>query len=463
MTAPAQRRGDASLPAPFAAKVLLVASWLSLVSCSGRETVVVPPEPPTVAVTEVALRTVHPALDTHGTVVHSAMVEVFPTLEAIVEQIHVEVGDWVTAGDRLATLDPRRIELAIDQARAGRDARHAMRELAREQVTSGQREVETQMIRIEKTGRELVQRRREYETVRDMLTRREQLHAVGGVTDAELDAVRTQYERTRTDHEQVAGDLAMVSVGYRDEDIAAAGFPVPASPQERLDRLVTIHTAPLRARLEVAEAELRSAELEAIALSRTREETVIRAPVSGRISSRGLDTGSLARLQTALFSVMTVDPVLVVTQVSEHRVGHVIPGTEVVIFVGKNRETTLLGTVSLVSPRVDTSSRSARIQVTATNPDGTLLPGMFCTVRIFLGQPVSAAIVPDQAVRAGTPETVFVVRDGVLQMVGVTSLETPERDRAVLGPLSAGELVVTQPQPWFRDGLAVIAIREGRP
>lgn len=453
----------AARPAPAQAVMLCVIPWLSLMGCSDRNTVIAPQEPPAVAVTTAAIRTVRPMLEAHGTVMHSAIVEVFPTLEAVVERIDVEVGDWVTTGDRLATLDTRRIELALDQARAGLDARHAMRELAREQVTGGRREVETQMIRIAKAERELAQRQREYETVQDMVDRREQLHAAGGVTDAELDAVRTQYERIRTDREQVAGDLAMLSVGYRDEDIAIAGFPVPASTQERLERLIAIHTAPLRARLEVAEAELRSAELETIALARTRDEAVIRAPVSGRISSRGLDAGSLARPQSALFSIMTVDPVLVVAQVSEHRVGDVATGAEVTVFVGRNRETTVPGTISLVSPRVDTSSRSARIQVTAANPDGSLLPGMFGTVRIALGPPVSAAIVSDQAVRAGTPETVFVVREGLLQTVGVTSLETLGGERAVVGPISAGDLIATQPQPWFRDGLAVTAVRDGRP
>ncbi|TVR05590.1 MAG: efflux RND transporter periplasmic adaptor subunit [Spirochaetaceae bacterium] len=450
-------------PAPIRAAMLLLALWLNLAGCSDRETVSTPPDPPAVTVTTAAIRTVRPALETHGTVMHSAIVEVFPTVEAVVERIDGEVGDWVTAGDRLATLDTRRIELALDQARAALDARRAMRELAREQVVGGRREVETQMIRIAKTERELAQRQREYETVRDMLSRREQLHVVGGVTDAELDAVRTQYERIRTDREQVAGDLAMLSVGYRDDDIAAAGFAVPSSAQERLDRLIAIHTAPLRARLEVAEAELRSAELEAIALSRTRDETVIRAPVSGRISSRGLDAGSLARPQAALFSIMSVDPVLVVAQISEHRIRDVTTGAEVLVFVGRNQEMSVPGTISLVSPRVDSSSRSARIQATAANPDGSLLPGMFGTVRIFLGSPVSAAIVPDQAVRAGTPETIFLVRDGLLRMVGVTSLETGGGERAVVGPISEGDLIATQPQPWFRDGFTVTAVQDGRP
>ncbi|TVQ96885.1 MAG: efflux RND transporter periplasmic adaptor subunit [Spirochaetaceae bacterium] len=449
-------------PAPIWVAVLIMVPWLSLAGCSAREAVSAPPEPPAVAVTAAAVRTVQPTLETHGTVMHSAIVEVFPTVEAVVERIDVEVGDWVTAGDRLATLDTRRIELALDQARSGLDARHAMRELAREQVVAGRREVETQMIRIAKIERELAQRKREYETVRDMVNRRQQLHVVGGVTDAELDAVRTQYERIRTDREQVAGDLAMLSVGYRDDDIAAAGFPVPTSPQERLERLIAIHTAPLHARLEVAEAELRSAELETVALSRTRDETVIRAPVSGRISSRGLDAGSLARPQSALFSVMTVDPVIVVAQVSEHRVGDVRTGAEVTIVIGRNHERSIAGTISLVSPRVDTSSRSARIQVTAANPDGSLIPGMFATVRIVLGPPVSAIILPDQAVRTDRSETVYVVRDGLLQRVGVRSLETPGGERAVVGPISAGELIATQPQPWFRDGIAVTAVRDGR-
>ncbi len=61
------------------------------------------------------------------------------------------------------------------------------------------------------------------------------------------------------------------------------------------------------------------------------------------------------------------------------------------------------GTVDLVSPAMDESSRTVKVRVEVKNPDGRLLAGMFATVKLFL---------------SGTDETLAVPRDAVLEDEG---------------------------------------------
>jgi len=61
------------------------------------------------------------------------------------------------------------------------------------------------------------------------------------------------------------------------------------------------------------------------------------------------------------------------------------------------------GTVDLVSPSMDESSRTVKVRVQVNNPDGRLLSGMFATLKLFL---------------PGTDETLVVPRHAVLEDEG---------------------------------------------
>ncbi|MBK6901050.1 MAG: efflux RND transporter periplasmic adaptor subunit [bacterium] len=68
------------------------------------------------------------------------------------------------------------------------------------------------------------------------------------------------------------------------------------------------------------------------------------------------------------------------------------------VAVGAYPGESFAGTVDLVSPSMDESSRTVKVRVEVPNPDGRLLAGMFADVTIFLPGTATALAVPTAAV-----------------------------------------------------------------
>jgi len=94
------------------------------------------------------------------------------------------------------------------------------------------------------------------------------------------------------------------------------------------------------------------------------------------------------------------------------------------------------GTVDLVSPAMDESSRTVKVRVEVKNPDGRLLSGMFAAVKIFL---------------PGADETLAVPRHAVLEDEG----------RSFVFIHTSGEYYVRRPVSTGRTWATWVEIKKG--
>ncbi len=418
---------------------------------------------PLVEVTAVHMQRVRPQIETFGTLSHVGKVEVFPTTEARVQAIAVEEGQSVAAGQLLAQLDSRRIEIARDQTLALIASRRAAEALAFEQLREGRRAAEAQMILIEKASLELEQRRTEYDAVAELLGRRKQLHAIGGVAASEIDALQTQYQRSLTEERQAANDLALRTIGYRDQDIHDAGLAIPASNAQRAAVLIELNTSTLRARLEVARAELLSAQAELRRIEVSLAETSVQSPIDGVVASRGMDVGGQAHPQTMLFALLDTTRLYVQTSIREEQLPLVAIGNRAQVHVGRRQPLTVGGSVQLIAPYLDPGSRSARVRVLLDHHSGhLLLPGMFARVEIDTEVPQQAAIVPFSALSRDHAEQqqVFLVRNGLLFSTPISVVSNVNGSVAVRGDLHAGDSIVLHPRSTYHDGMQVTVLEE---
>ena len=100
------------------------------------------------------------------------------------------------------------------------------------------------------------------------------------------------------------------------------------------------------------------------------------------------------------------------------------------------------------------STRTMDTQVDVPNADGTLLPGMYAKVHLHLADRAHAMSVPVDAVDGlGTSvEQAYVVRDGVVHLLQVTTgMQTPTR-LEVLSGLKAGDQVIVGRHTGLSEG-----------
>ncbi len=122
----------------------------------------------------------------------------------------------------------------------------------------------------------------------------------------------------------------------------------------------------------------------------------LKAPFSGYILSRNIDQGSFVSPATTAFTIADIDRVKVTFGAPDYVLNRVRLGQELPIQT-RNDSSPLKGQVTSIAPAADARNRVFAIEVTVSNRDRHLKPGMIATVS--LGEiPHSSVTVPLSAI-----------------------------------------------------------------
>ena len=188
------------------------------------------------------------------------------------------------------------------------------------------------------------------------------------------------------------------------------------------------------------------------------QDTVIRAPFSGRVGLRRVSVGTLISPGDVITTLDDTSVIKLDFSVPENFLASVREGLSIrasaPAFPGRN----FAGKVSSIDSRVDMNTRSVTVRALLANEDGALKPGMFLNVTLANDER-EALVIPEEAL---TPEAekqyVFVVADGKVSRREVRIGGRRPGSVEVIAGLSAGERVVVEGTQKVRDGASVQAI-----
>ena len=277
--------------------------------------------------------------------------------------------------------------------------------------------------------------------------KREQFQASVGVARAELDALKSEYNRV-----QVLIKTKAVSQRIGDET------------KSRYESA--------KARLVVSEAEVKSAASSVLVGRKTLEETEImmqyaslKAPFAGIVTQRSVDPGDLVRNKASsgdsrgpLFTVSRVDVLRVTVPIPERDAVWVEKGDTARMDFPALPGETLTNLVARRSGRLDPQTRTMTVEVDIPNTNGRLIPGMYCKVEIIMQEKL-ALVVPSEAVRfdlTGDVSHVYVVKDdnSILRVPVKTGIDDGHKIE-ILSGLSGGERIVAGMLGRLKDGQVV--------
>jgi RND family efflux transporter MFP subunit len=218
--------------------------------------------------------------------------------------------------------------------------------------------------------------------------------------------------------------------------------------------------------VENAEVVLRAAEATAAEAKKRLDEATVRAPVSGVISQRAVDSGNRVKDGDLLFVLVNTAELEFEATVPSEYIGNVRVGAPVVFAVTGVTDAGLGGRVSRVNATVDPATRQVKIYVTVPNRGARLVGGLFASGRIALRQVKGAVAVPQSALRSDPDGKAYVllVEAGRIARRAVTPGTTDEQASLVeiTAGLAGGELVVIGPASGLEVGQPVtIAGGEG--
>ncbi len=226
----------------------------------------------------------------------------------------------------------------------------------------------------------------------------------------------------------------------------------------------------LEARFEQQKSEVLVAERQVASWQQQLDDTIIRAPFAGIVTSKNAQPGEMISpvsagggfTRTGICTIVDMDSLEIEIDVNESYINRVTAGQKVEATLDAYPEWKIPCKVIAIIPTADRQKSTVRVRVGFEQLDPRILPQMSVKVAFREANQGKAAtggvIVPKAAVqqREGR-DVVFVARDGRVERRAVTASAKGE-EVVISAGIAAGEKVVVQTARPLDDGLVV---REG--
>ncbi len=171
-------------------------------------------------------------------------------------------------------------------------------------------------------------------------------------------------------------------------------------------------------------------------------KTELRAPFSGTIGLRNVSPGGYLSPNTAIATLVNMDPAKITFSVPEKYQAYIRPGSKISFTVASSMDD-VKASVYAIEPSINVGSRTITVRAKAPNPKGLLKAGSFAKINLALDQIPKTIMLPTEAV---TPDIkgskVFIYENGVAVPRSVTTdLRTATKIQVTDG-LKPGDSVV---------------------
>ncbi|MBI4160788.1 MAG: efflux RND transporter periplasmic adaptor subunit [Candidatus Yanofskybacteria bacterium] len=157
-----------------------------------------------------------------------------------------------------------------------------------------------------------------------------------------------------------------------------------------------------KADIDIAQAEILSAQGALERAQSAYEDTVIRAPASGTITKVDIKYGELTDAGKAVITIEDVENLYIEALINESNIAYLEGGQEVeVTFDAFGREKKFKGNIAHIDPSAESNEGvvNYKIKVTLVGGDVTIRPGMNVNIDILAGQRKNVLVVPSIAVK----------------------------------------------------------------
>jgi RND family efflux transporter MFP subunit len=184
------------------------------------------------------------------------------------------------------------------------------------------------------------------------------------------------------------------------------------------------------------------------------------APFEGVITQRNVDIGSLMQADatsgTFMFTIMQGNVIRTQVFVPQDQAFGLRPGIEAVVHVPEIPNRTFPGKVTRIANALQPGSRTLLTEIDIPNPDGTLSPGIYCTIELHIPRKTSSFKVSADAIifnEAGLQ--VAVAENGVVHLRKVTIVRDLGKEVEVNSGVKGGDQVILNPAVDLVDGSKV--------
>ncbi|MFN3534461.1 MAG: efflux RND transporter periplasmic adaptor subunit [Desulfatiglandales bacterium] len=270
---------------------------------------------------------------------------------------------------------------------------------------------------------------------------------------AQIRQTEAQYQASLSKIKEIEANLRLLKA---DRERFERLYREGAVSKQRYDQIET-QTVALEEGLSSAKAQAESLRASLELLNVYLRDHEIRAPMTGYISNRYVDEGTLSDTKVPILRISQDKTLKVAALVTEKDFPYLKRGVEAELYVDAYPDRAFRGKVEVINPTIDPLTRSGTVEIKVENQDLLLRSGMFARVVLHLGQKEAISI-PKEALNrmAGTGTYfVFVAEGQKAQLRNVEVGLMEEGFAEIKAGLKEGELVVVKGQSRLKDGTSI--------
>jgi RND family efflux transporter MFP subunit len=301
-------------------------------------------------------------VDLAGSLVSPDQAKVSSEVAGVVRQVLIELGQEVQAGQVIAKLDPRELDLALQRAQSQLRQTEAQLGIDGVKVKEPPPDEQISSVRMAIANRDDAQAQ---------LRRAQRLRSQNLLPQADLDTAETKVKVTEANYQAALETVQSLKATLQDRRQAA----------------------------ELARKKL--------------DDSDIRSSVAGQVSERFVQKGEYIRENTPVVSIVQMNPLKIKTAIQERYASLVRPGLPVEFAVESAPGQIFKGNVAYVSPSVDQATRTFSVEVLVDNSHRELKPGFFVKGVIYTHKDENVMAVSEDAVSAlAGVSNVYVIENG---------------------------------------------------
>lgn len=362
-----------------------------------------------VEVDEVTVGTIENKVKINGKVVANEEIAVIPKAVGTVTKVNVKLGDLVKEGSTLFTVEQDDILKSVEQAASSV-------EIAKSGVAQAENALQTAKLNYEINKEKIENAKLNLERIEKLyeegiVSKNELEQAQLAADEKNLDVLIGQISQAETAHQQALHQLKQAEIAH----------------QQALDGL---------------------------------GHTVVKAPMSGYISTLDVKKGQIVGSGQPAATIVEMDKVYVEANVVENIVNRLEVGQEVEVNIPAVSNEYITSTISYISPTVDARTQLYTVKVYIDNIDKKVKPGMNGEIKLSMDTVDSTIVVKGNAVLdKDDKKIVFVVEDNIaIEKEVIVGLDTGDYVEIKEG-LEEGENIIVEGQHYVENGDIVKVVR----
>ena len=201
-----------------------------------------------------------------------------------------------------------------------------------------------------------------------------------------------------------------------------------------------------QATIDSDQANLRNLKAQVTQVQAQVDEKIIKAPFAGHLGIRQVDLGQYVQAGTPIVTLQALDPIYIDFFLPQQALDQLKLKAAISLKIDTYPKEMFAGEISAINPKVDQASRNIQVRATIKNPAHKLLPGMYGTVMLQVGQPQNYLTIPQTAVTFNPyGSTVYIVSHD--PVVAAADAPAQEAKMPVGQPKDAPKPTDKKPEP----------------